>query len=102
MFWEMTPPKQVSFIERVSKSVLGLKGLQIVVYCDRNRSGELTREQKQKCTFLKIGNTIINDIDGEYLKQKYGTKNGKEFGNRLHQERIKYLNNINKKIGGNK
>ena len=41
----MTPAKKVDFIERVSKSVLGLEGLQIVVYCDRNRFGELSNER---------------------------------------------------------
>lgn len=36
----MSAAKKVDFIERVSKSVLGLEGLQIVVYCDRNRFRE--------------------------------------------------------------
>ena len=38
MFYEMSIPKQVSFIERISKSRLGLEGLQIVVYADRARN----------------------------------------------------------------
>ena len=37
----MTSSKKVEFIERVNKSILGLEGLQIVVYCDRNRFGKL-------------------------------------------------------------
>ena len=36
-FYYMSIPKQVSFIERVVKSKLGLKGLQYVVYSDRAR-----------------------------------------------------------------
>ena len=49
----MTAAKQVEFIERVSKSILGLEGLQIVVYCDRNRFGTLSEEEKKQCSFLE-------------------------------------------------
>lgn len=90
----MTPEKQVSFIERVSKSVLGLDGLQTVVYCDRNRSGKLTEEEKKGCTFLEIGNKVLTKINGEYIKEKYNVENGVEFGNKLHQERVKYIKSI--------
>lgn len=37
-FYKMTIPKQVAFIERVSKTRLGLEGLQQVVYADRARN----------------------------------------------------------------
>ena len=37
IFNELSIPKQVSFIERVDKSRLGLEGLQLVVYADRAR-----------------------------------------------------------------
>lgn len=90
----MTSEKQVSFIERVSKSILGLDGLQIVVYCDRNRSGKLSEKEKKKCTFLEIGNKVLTEINGEYIKEKYNIKNGIEFGQKLHEERIKYLKSI--------
>ena len=91
----MTPEKQVSFIERVSKSVLGLEGLQFVVYCDRNRSGKLTKEEKQKYTFLSIANELLTKIDGKYIKEKYNIKNGIEFGRKLHEERVKYIKTMN-------
>ena len=64
----MSEGKKVDFIERVSKSMLGLKGLQIVVYCDRNRFGNLSDEEKEKCTFLEIGNKLLSEIDGNYIK----------------------------------
>lgn len=89
----MTANKKVDFIERVSKSVLGLDGLQIVVYCDRNRFGSLSIEEKEKCTFLEIGNKLLSKIDGEYIKERYNIKDGIQFGNRLHEERIKYIKN---------
>ena len=90
----MTPEKKVQFIERVDKSILGLKGLQIVVYCDRNRRGDLSKEEKQKCTFLQIGNEVLSKINGEYIKKKYNIKNGVEFGNKLHEERVKYIKSV--------
>ena len=94
----MTPEKQVLFIERVSKSALGLEGLQTVVYCDRKRSGKLTELEKKKCTFLEIGNKILNGINGEYIKKKYNIEDGKEFGKKLHQERVKYMKSYKKCI----
>ena len=90
----MTDAKKVEFIERVSKSVLGLEGLQIVVYCDRNRFGTLSDEEKKQCTFLEIGNKVLSEINGDYIKEKYNIQNGIEFGNRLHEERVKYLNKL--------
>lgn len=90
----MTPAKKVDFIERVSKSVLGLEGLQIVVYCDRNRFGELSKEEKKQCTFLEIGNKVLDEIDGDYIKQKYHVESGIEFGNRLHEKRVEYIKKL--------
>lgn len=90
----MTQAKKVDFIERASKSVLGLEGLQIVVYCDRNRFGSLSKEEKEKCTFLELGNKLLSEIDGKYVKEKYNIESGIEFGNRLHQERVKYIKNM--------
>jgi len=87
----MTAAKKVDFIERVSKSVLGLEGLQIVVYCDRNRFGKLSEEEKRKCTFLKLGNKLLSEIDGKYIKEKYNIESGIELGNRLHEERVKWM-----------
>lgn len=90
----MTANKQVEFIERVSKSILGLEGLQIVVYCDRNRFGTLSEEEKKQCSFLKLGNKLLSEINGEYIKQKYNIQNGREFGNKLHEERVRYLKKL--------
>lgn len=90
----MTDSKKVEFVERVSKSVLGLEGLQIVVYCDRNRFGDLSDEEKKQCTFLEIGNRLLSEVDGEYIKKKYNIENGIEFGNKLHEERVKLIKKL--------
>jgi len=92
----MTPEKKVSFIERVSKSMLGLEGLQIVVYCDRNRYGGLSEDEIKQCTFLEIGNKILSEVNGDYIKQKYNIENGMEFGRKLHEERVRYIKQLNK------
>ena len=90
----MTPEKQTSFIERVNKSVLGLEGLQIVVYCDRNRTGKLTEHEKKECTFIEIGKELISKINGECIKQKYEVENSIEFGKKLHQERVEFIKKL--------
>ena len=91
IFSQMTPEKQVSFIERVEKSVLGLHGLQIVVYGDKNRTGTLSEEKRKKCTFEQIGQELLTKIDGEYIKEKYKNIQGQEFGEKLHQERVRWM-----------
>lgn len=95
IFYKMTIPKKVSFLERVGKSKLGLEGLQVVVYADRARHGE-ENIKNEEYNFSNIGKKMLKEIDGKYLKQKYKSINyGKEFGQKLHEERIKWLRNQN-------
>lgn len=99
IFQKMTVAKKVTFIEKVDKSQLGLNGLQTVVYCDRCRNINATKEEiiDEQYNFIKIGHKLLKSIDGEYIQKKYGRIQGKEFGQRLHAERVKWLkNNINK------
>ena len=71
IFNKMTPPKQIDFITRVSKSMLGLEGMKIVVLCDRWREKEPPNDIK----FDIIGNKILKEIDGNYIKENYNIKN---------------------------
>ncbi len=95
VFAQMTVAKKVSFIEKIDKSLLGLKGLQIVVYCDRSRNIENSKAEilDKQYDFCTIGNKILKTIDGEYIKNKYNLKPGIEFGRKLHEERVKWLKN---------
>lgn len=85
-FYDMTPKKQVDFIEKVSKSRLGLKGMKIVVCCDKSRNGEFS-----DVDFDIIGEKCIREINGDYIKEKYHIKEGKQINEKLHEERILWL-----------
>jgi len=92
IFYKMTIPKQVSFIERVSKSRLGLEGLQTVVYADRARNDE-TNIKNEEYNFASIGKKMLEEINGKYIEEKYKIEPSKEFGQKLHQERVAWLKN---------
>ena len=92
IFHKMTIPKQVSFLERVEKSKLGLDGIQKVVYSDRARHEEENIEN-QEYNFVNLGKKMLQELDGKYIKEKYNIEPGKEFGQKLHEERIKWLKN---------
>lgn len=87
IFNKMTPPKQVDFITRVSKSKLGLEGMKIVVLCDRWREEEIPKD----IIFDEIGKECINKINGEYIKQKYNIKDMRDIGDLLRKERIEWI-----------
>lgn len=89
IFYKMKPSKKVEFIERVDKSLLGLEGLQIVVICDKTSGGRASSQED--ISFQYIGKKCLNEIDGEYIINKYDLNPGIEFGNRLHEERIKWM-----------
>lgn len=95
IFNQMTIAKKVSFIEKIDKSTLGLKGLQMVVYSDRSRSFENDKNEikDKQYDFYSIGTKMLKAIDGEYIINKYNIKPGIEFGRKLHEERIKWLKN---------
>ena len=61
----MTIAKKVSFIEKIDKTGLGLKGLQIVVYCDRSRNIYATKEEimDERYDFYHIGKKMIKEIE---------------------------------------
>lgn len=87
IFNKMTPKKQVDFIERVSKSKLGLDGMKIVVLCDRWREEEIPKD----INFDIIGKEVLSKINGDYIEQKYNIKNAKEVGALLRKERIEWI-----------
>ncbi|MBR6504544.1 MAG: HD domain-containing protein [Clostridia bacterium] len=91
LFQKLKPSKKVDFLDRVSKSMLGLEGLQIVVNSDR-----MGREDAQN--FVEVGNKMLKEIDGEYVMRKYNLKPGLELKEKLRQERIEWFReNFNNK-----
>jgi len=89
IFYRMKPSKKVEFIERVDKTLLGLDGLQIVVISDKTSGGR--EADKEDINFELVGKQCLSEINGEYIKNKYGLEQGVEFGNKLHEERIKWM-----------
>ena len=89
IFYKMKPAKMVDFIERVDKTLLGLDGLQIVVISDKTSGGRPT--EKEYINFEELGKKCLSQINGEYIKKRYGLEPGIEFGNKLHEERIKWM-----------
>ena len=94
IFYKMKPSKKVEFIERVAKSSLGLHGLQIVVYADKLSSRNV---DSGSIDFETIGRECLEAANGEFVKNKYNIKEGIEFGNKLHQERIEWMKKATKK-----
>ena len=91
IFYKMKPSKKVEFIERVAKSSLGLHGLQIVVYADKLSSRNV---DSGSIDFETIGKECLEAVNGKFIKNKYKIKEGIEFGNKLHQERIEWMKNV--------
>ena len=94
IFNKMKASKKVDFIERIDKSYLGLKGLQIVVNCDK--FGRTSKD----LDFLTIGKRCLEEVNAEYIKKKYNAKEGVLLGKKLREERIlwmKKLDNRDKK-----
>ena len=92
IFYRMTPNKQIEFIEKISKTVLGLRGLEIIVESDKNCRGL----EKRKVKFADLGEDIINKINGKYVMNLYpNLKPGLNLKERIHEERIKYLKSLN-------
>ena len=86
----MTPKKQVDFITRVNKSLLGLDGLKIVVICDRWRNEDVPTD----VNFDEIGKECISKINGRYIEEKYKIKNREQIGELLRKERIEWIKNV--------
>lgn len=94
IFYQMTSKKQVDFIERVDKTVLGLDGLEVVVESDRNCRGTKT----EKVEFAKLGKKVLKNINGTDIMKKYNLSSGIKLKEKLHEERVKYLKEIKENI----
>ena len=90
IFFKLRPGKKVEFIETIAKTILGLEGMEIVVLSDKSGT---RNEHGNEVEFRKIGEQMLKEIDGKYLEEKYNIKPDKNFAEKLHQERIKWLIN---------
>ena len=88
IFYKMTPAKKVSFIERVARTKIGLHGLQIVVISDKCSTRDTNPNDIE---FEKIGAECLNEINGDYIKEKYNIQEGPKFALKLHEERVRWM-----------
>lgn len=93
IFSKMSLPKKVSFIEHVSKTKLGLKGLQIVVIADKCSTRDTEFE---KISFEQVGTKLLKEVTGEYVKRRVPELEGIKFKEELHRQRVEWLKEYSK------
>lgn len=96
IFGQMTAKKQVELIESVGKSMLGLEGLKIVVACDKSRHQEDLQDTFEQIEFASLGEECLQQITGNKIQKQYPNLAGKQFGEKLHQERINWIKSIDR------
>lgn len=87
IFNKMTPNKQVTFIEQIYKTSIGLKGLEYVVEADRNCRGDA----KDKVEFAELGEKIIKEINGDNVKKQFSMQDGIKLKEKIHEQRVSTL-----------
>ena len=90
IFWKLRPGKKVELIEKISKTILGIDGMEIVVKCDKMRT---ENDLENTIEFSKISKAMLKEIDGKYIKEKHNINEGRKFSEILHKERIKWILN---------
>ena len=90
-FSKMKPDKQVKLIEKLDRSLLGLDGMKVVVTADKCSTRDC-----EEITFVELGKEMLNSINGDFIKDKYGTIQGEQFKEKLTKERIIWLKNKQK------
>lgn len=95
IFDKMSPPKKVDFIENVSKTILGLDGLQYIVIADKCSGQRICKEKE--ISFAKLGKEMLQTVNGKSCDEKEKELTGIAFKNRLREKRIKWIQNKVKK-----
>lgn len=89
-FYNMTPPKQVSYIENVSKTRIGLEGMEIVVESDKNCRGY----DREIVRFAKLGRYLIKNVNGNIVKSKFNVDDGIKLKEKVHEQRVVLLKEL--------
>lgn len=84
IFDKMSPSKKVSFIERIYKTKIGLRGMEIIVDSDRNCRGN----RCDKIRFADIGEKIMMEVTGEKVKHKFNMDEGIKLKEKIHEQRV--------------
>ena len=91
IFDKMGPAKQVKLLEKLSKSLLGLEGMEIVVECDKTSS----RPDNDFFRFAELGKRMLEEINGKTINLE--NKQGKEIEETIKKERINWMKNLKRK-----
>ena len=75
-FDEMNPGKKVAFLEKIARTKLGLKGLEVITRADGNN-----------VSFAKLGEKMLEEVNGDTL----GVEEGKEAAQKIHEARVKWM-----------
>ena len=89
----MTTSKKVSFIETISKTKIGLDGMEIIVESDRNCRGD----RNDKVEFAKIGKKLIKEVNGDIVKLQFGVDDGIKLKEKIHEQRVIKLKELQMK-----
>ena len=75
-FDDMNPGKKVALLEKIARTKLGLKGLEIITCADGNNA-----------RFAKLGEKMLEEVNGDAL----GVQQGKEAAQKIHEVRVKWM-----------
>lgn len=84
IFDKMSPSKKVSFIERIYKTKIGLRGMEIIVDSDRNCRGNRCDEIK----FAELGEMLMTEVTGEKVRLKFNMEEGVKLKEKIHEQRV--------------
>ena len=87
IFDRMTPNKQVTFIEQIYKTAIGLEGMEQVVEADRNCRGDANG----KVEFAKLGERLIKEVNGDKVKAQFSMESGVKLKEKIHEQRVETL-----------
>ena len=83
-------------LENVSKTILGLDGLQYIVIADKCSGQRICKEKE--ISFAKLGKEMLQTVNGKSCDEKEKMLIGMDFKNRLREKRIKWIQNKEKNV----
>lgn len=80
-FYDLKPATKVDFLSKNSKTILGLKGLEIVANCDK--------EREIRIEFAELGNRMLSEVNGKTIH--IDEDNYVKLNEKIRQKRIAWI-----------